>query len=340
MTMTKINWKPGTMLYPVPPAMISCGTMEKPNIMTAAWTGIICSEPAMTYVSIRPSRYSHEIISKTMEFVINLPTLQMVTAADYCGVKSGRDIDKFKETELTPAPCPEVSAPMIEESPVSIACKVKEIRNFGTHDMFLAEIVGISVDDKYLDESGKLWLEKTGLLAFAHGHYYTLGRNLGSFGFSVNKNRLAMMKKMAAVEVKVKEPKAAIEKTAEKEARPQSRASKFAKHTGNHWEKSRDTRNDKFDGKAKFNKARGEYSDKTDDKPKYNKSRCNREDKPRGEYNDRSRDNRWGKPGAERNDRFRSDRPRDDKPRSGSWESKSRNKSGSYKKRPSRPAAH
>lgn len=139
--MTKITWKPGTMLYPVPPAMISCGTTEHPNVMTAAWTGIINSEPPMTYVSIRPSRYSHGIIKESGEFVINLPTLSMVTAADFCGVKSGRDTDKFKEMELTPLPSSQVKAPQIAESPVSIECKVKEIHSFGSHDMFLAELL-------------------------------------------------------------------------------------------------------------------------------------------------------------------------------------------------------
>ncbi len=252
--MTKITWKAGTMLYPVPPAMISCGTLEHPNIMTAAWTGIISSEPPMTYVSIRPSRYSHGIIKESGEFVINLPTLAMVTAADFCGVKSGRDIDKFKETELTPAPCTQVRAPQIAESPVSIECKVKEIRNFGTHDMFLAEIVAVNVDDKYIDKDGKFWIEKTGLLAFAHGHYFTLGRNLGSFGFSVNKNRLAMMRKMERIEVKVKEPKVLIEKNAEKEARPYSKPSKFSKRHIRSKENSRLRLRGKFRGKNKFDK--------------------------------------------------------------------------------------
>ncbi len=186
--MTKITWKPGTLLAPVPPALISCGTVENPNVMTAAWTGIIASDPAMTYVSIRPSRYSHGLIKESGEFVINLTTLELVKAADWCGVKSGKNIDKFREMHLTAEKCATVSAPQIKEAPVSIECKVKSITNFGTHDMFLAEITAVDVDDKFIDESGKLWLEKAGLIAYVHGFYYTLGRKIGKFGFSVEKN--------------------------------------------------------------------------------------------------------------------------------------------------------
>ncbi len=192
--MAKITWKPGTLLAPVPPALISCGTVDKPNVMTAAWTGIISSDPVITYVSIRPSRFSHEIIKESGEFVINLPTAALVSAVDYCGVKSGRDIDKFKEMELTPGVSSKISAPQIMESPLSLECKVKSITNYGTHDMFLAEVVAVNVDDKYIDEKGKLCLEKAGLLAFAHAHYYTLGKCLGNFGFSVNKARLKKLK--------------------------------------------------------------------------------------------------------------------------------------------------
>ncbi len=185
--MTKITWKPGTLLAPVPPAMISCGTLEKPNVMTAAWTGIINSEPPMTYVSIRPSRYSHEIISKTKEFVINMTTLDLVKAADYCGVKSGRTVDKFKEMNLTAASSSVIKAPQIAQSPVSLECQVTAIHSFETHDMFLAKIVAVQVDDRYIDEAGKLWMEKMGLVAYAHGSYFTMGRLLGKFGFSVEK---------------------------------------------------------------------------------------------------------------------------------------------------------
>ncbi len=215
--MTKITWKPGTMLSPVPPAMISCGTVEKPNVMTAAWTGIIASEPAMTYVSIRPERHSHNIISESGEFVINLTTLPLVAAADFCGVKSGRNVDKFKEMKLTAAPCSQIKAPQIEEAPISMECKVKDIQHFGTHDMFLAEIVAVNVDDKYINEEGRLELEKAGLVAYVHGHYYTLGRKLGKFGFSVNKTKLKLSQKMGNIEVEIKPAKkSVIEKAASK----------------------------------------------------------------------------------------------------------------------------
>ena len=188
--MSKITWKAGTLLAPVPPALISCGTVDKPNVMTAAWTGIINSEPPMTYVSIRPSRFSHALIKQSGEFVINLTTLPLVEAADYCGVKSGRDTDKFAAMHLTPAPCAKISSPQIAESPLSLECKVKNIMSLGSHDMFVAEIVAVNVEEKFIDEKGHLDLEKAGLVAYSHGHYYTLGRNLGGFGFSVNKKRL------------------------------------------------------------------------------------------------------------------------------------------------------
>jgi len=216
--MTKINWKPGTMLSPLPPVMVSSGTVDKPNVMTVAWTGIISSDPVMTYVSIRPQRYSHDIIKENGEFVINLPTWKLVSAVDFCGVKSGKDIDKFKEMNLTAAACSNVKAPQIEECPVSIECKVKSITNYGVHDMFLAEVVGVNVDDKYIDEKGALDLEKAGILAYAHGKYYTLGRNLGSFGFSVNKNKLKEMQKMEKVTVEVKKNRAAASTDEQKKA--------------------------------------------------------------------------------------------------------------------------
>lgn len=187
--MTKINWKAGTLLGPIPPALISCGTVEKPNVMTAAWTGIINSDPPMTYVSIRPSRYSHKLISKTREFVINLPTLALAEITDWVGVKSGKDINKFKELNLKAEASHNVSAPQISQSPVSLECKVVDIQHFKTHDMFLAEIVSVCVDDRYIDKKGCLRLEKAGLLAYMHGFYYTLGRQLGKFGYSVEKGR-------------------------------------------------------------------------------------------------------------------------------------------------------
>lgn len=204
--MTKVTWKPGTMLSPLPPVLVSCGTSDKPNVMTVAWTGIICSDPVLTYVSIRPSRHSYNIIKESGEFVINLPTWKMVSAVDFCGVRSGKDMDKFKETGLTPVPCTQLSAPQIDEAPVSIECKLKSVTAYGTHDMFLAEVVAVNVDENYIDENGALNLEKAGLLAFAHGKYYSLGRQLGTFGFSVNKAMLKQKQKLASLEVVEKKP--------------------------------------------------------------------------------------------------------------------------------------
>jgi len=193
--MAKISWRAGTLLAPLPPALISSGTLDKPNVMTAAWTGIIASDPVLTYVSIRPSRFSHEIISKTKEFVINVPNLPLAKATDFCGVKSGRNIDKFKVCGLTAGKCDKISAPQIVETPISLECKVIDIKTFGTHDMFLAEIVGVNIDDKYINKNGALDVEKAGLIAYAHGFYYTLGRKLGKFGFSVEKKKTIKKRK-------------------------------------------------------------------------------------------------------------------------------------------------
>ena len=175
------------MLSPLPPALISCGSMDKPNVMTAAWTGIICTEPTLVYVSIRPSRYSNEIIRKTQEFVINVPSVKIAKAVDWCGVKSGRNVDKFKETGLTPIACSKVAAPQIKEAPISLECKVKQITSYGTHDMFLAEVVAVDVDDEYIGQKNELNLDKAELLAYAHGFYYALGKKIGKFGWSVEK---------------------------------------------------------------------------------------------------------------------------------------------------------
>lgn len=186
--MAKQSWKPGNMLYPVPAVMISCGREnEKPNIITVAWAGTICSTPAMVSVSIRPSRYSHQIIKETGEFVINLVTRDLVFATDYCGVKSGKDINKFKEMHLTPAYSKVIKAPGIEESPVNIECKVTEVKELGTHDMFIAEVVNVNVDEEYLDETGKFHLNSAGLVTYSHGEYFALGEKIGKFGYSVQK---------------------------------------------------------------------------------------------------------------------------------------------------------
>lgn len=185
--MGKITWKPGTMEYPLPAVLVSCGDESKSNVLTVAWTGIICTDPAMTYVSIRKERYSYNIIKDTKEFVINLTTKDLAYATDKAGVKSGKDIDKFELLNLTREKASIVSCPMVKESPVSIECKVEEIKELGSHDMFIAKIVAVNVDEKYLDETGKFDLEKCNLIAYSHGNYYTLGDNLGKFGFSVKK---------------------------------------------------------------------------------------------------------------------------------------------------------
>lgn len=185
---TKQFWKPGNMLYPVPAVMVSCQRpLEKPNIITIAWAGTICSDPAMVSISIRPSRYSYAIIKETGEFVINLTTGRLTRAADFCGVKSGRDVDKFQVLHLTPGRSRTVKAPCIAESPVNIECKVKEIIPLGTHDMFLSEVTAVGIDERYLDKKGKFHLSETGLTAYSHGEYYELGRCIGKFGYSVQR---------------------------------------------------------------------------------------------------------------------------------------------------------
>ncbi|SDA38055.1 NADH-FMN oxidoreductase RutF, flavin reductase (DIM6/NTAB) family [Lachnospiraceae bacterium G11] len=181
-------WKPGNMLYPVPAVMVSCGREgEKPNIITLAWVGNVCSDPVMLTISVRKNRYSYDIIKETGEFVVNLTNRELARACDWCGVKSGRDFDKYKEMGLTPSKSETVKAPGIAESPVSIECKVKDIVELGTHDMFVAEVTAVTVDDKYMDESGKFDLDTADLIAYSHGEYFTLGEKLGKFGFSVKK---------------------------------------------------------------------------------------------------------------------------------------------------------
>ena len=186
--MAKRQFSPGAMINPVPVVMVSCGDMQKPNIITIAWTGIINSDPPMTYVSIRKERYSHHIIEESGEFVINLVSEDLAFAADWCGVKSGRDFDKFKEQKLTPQASSVVSCPSIAESAVNIECKVKEIKELGSHDMFIAEIVNVSADEKIIDEKGAIRLDRAKLVAYNHGHYYPLKRDeIGRFGYSVMK---------------------------------------------------------------------------------------------------------------------------------------------------------
>lgn len=186
--MSKESWKPGNMLFPLPVVMVSSQREgEKPNIITVAWAGTICSEPAMLSVSIRKERHSYGIIKETGEFVVNLVTKPLVFATDYCGVKSGRDIDKFKEMKLTPQPSEIIKAPGILESPVNLECRVTEVKPLGSHDMFMAEIVNVSVDKEYTDEAGKFHLNDTGLVTYSHGEYFLLGEKIGKFGYSVKK---------------------------------------------------------------------------------------------------------------------------------------------------------
>lgn len=188
--MSKINFKPGNMLYPVPAVMVSCQRPdEKPNIITVAWAGTICSSPAMLSISVRKERYSHAIITQTKEFVVNLVTKELTYATDFCGVRSGKDVDKFKEMKLTPLKSKEIMAPGIKESPVNIECKVKQVIELGSHDLFIAEVVNVTVDDKYMDESGKFNLNSSGLVSYSHGEYFELGKKLGSFGYSVKKKK-------------------------------------------------------------------------------------------------------------------------------------------------------
>ena len=186
--MSKGYWKPGNMLYPVPAVMVSCGRKgEKPNIITVAWAGTVCSDPPMVSISVRKERYSYEIIRETGEFVINLVNRELVRAADYCGVKSGRDTDKFKEMGLTAQPSRYVGAPGIGESPVNLECRVTNRLELGSHDMFLARVEGVAIDGKYMDEKGKFHLNDSGLVSYSHGEYFELGKKLGSFGWSVRK---------------------------------------------------------------------------------------------------------------------------------------------------------
>ncbi len=187
--MSKISWKPGTMIYPLPAVLVTCGeSPEEWNMLTVAWTGTICSDPAMCYISVRPERFSYPIIRKQLEFTINLTTASMAKATDWAGVRSGKDFNKWKETGLTPIPGEKVKSPTIEESPLSIECRVKSITSLGSHDMFIAEVLNVRADDRYIDpETGRFSLEKSGIMAYCHGFYYELGNLLGNFGFSVRK---------------------------------------------------------------------------------------------------------------------------------------------------------
>ena len=192
--MSRRIWKSGTFIYPLPAVIVSSGTMEKSNIMTVAWTGIINTNPAMCYISVRPERYSYNLIKNQGEFVINLTNKSLAYATDWCGVKSGAKVDKFKEMNLTKEKAKFVKCPIIKESPVAIECKVKDIRELGSHHMFIAEILSIDADEKYIDEKGAFDISKCDLIAYSNGHYYNLGKKIGKFGFSVQKKSKAKSK--------------------------------------------------------------------------------------------------------------------------------------------------
>lgn len=187
--MGRVTWRGGALLAPVPPALVSCGTEEEPNVLTVAWTGILSTVPPRTYISVRPQRYSHGLIRAGGEFVINLCTEELVRAADFCGMYTGRKVDKLARTGLHAIPSTAVACPSIAESPLSLECRVFDVIPLGSHDMFLADIVAVTADDALLDKNGKLHLDRAGLAAYAHGEYFALGRKLGSFGFSAVKKK-------------------------------------------------------------------------------------------------------------------------------------------------------
>ena len=188
--MSREEWRPGNMLYPLPAVMVSVADKEgKPNIITVAWAGTVCTNPPMVSISVRPERYSYHCIEETGEFVINLTTKKLTYATDYCGVRSGRDVDKFKEMNLTAVPANKVSAPLIGESPVSLECKVKQTLPLGSHTMFVAEVVSVSVDQAYMDENKRFHLDWADPIVYSHGIYYELGKALGKFGYSVAKKK-------------------------------------------------------------------------------------------------------------------------------------------------------
>ncbi len=187
--MEKVSWKGGTLLSPVPAVLVSCGTVEKPTALTVAWTGIICSDPPRLYISVRPERNSYGIIKETGEFAVNMMPSGSVRALDYCGIKSGRNENKLEKRRLTAMPCGKISAPQIKESRISLECRVFDIQPQGSHDMFLADILAVNIDEDLLDEKGALKIEKAGLIAYAHGAYFALGKKIGTFGFSTKQKR-------------------------------------------------------------------------------------------------------------------------------------------------------
>lgn len=206
--MAKINFKPGNMLYPLPAVMVSCGDIDGvSNILTVAWTGTICTNPPMVYISVRPERHSYQMIRESGEFVLNLTTRQLVKATDYCGVRSGRTQNKWSDCHLTPVSADTVKCPMIGESPVNIECKVVQVLEPGSHHVFIANVTAVHVDDRYLDEKGTFHLNKSGLMAYSHGTYFDLGKALGTFGYSVRKKSSASSKNKSKKSVRQKTAK-------------------------------------------------------------------------------------------------------------------------------------
>lgn len=185
--MARQVWKGSTLLNPEPPVLVSCGPADHPNLITVGWCGTICTQPPMVSISVRPERYSHGLICDSGEFVINLPTESLTHAVDWCGVKSGRDVDKFREMKLSALPAAQVGTVLLEQSPVNLECKVTQRIPLGSHDLFLAEVVAVDVDESLLDENGKLCLNRAKLIVYSHGDYLALGRRLGKFGYSVRK---------------------------------------------------------------------------------------------------------------------------------------------------------
>ena len=214
--MAKQTWKPGNMIYPLPAVMVSTADKEgNSNILTVAWTGTVCTNPPMAYISVRPERYSYHMIKESGEFVINLTTKKLAHATDYCGVRSGRDVDKWKECRLTKGSASSLKyAPVIEEAPVNIECRVKSIQELGSHHMFLAKVTAVQVDEAYMDEKGKFDLNRTGLIAYSHGEYLDLGKKLGTFGYSVRKKETARKSKAAGSRNNVKKKRTAARRKA------------------------------------------------------------------------------------------------------------------------------
>ncbi len=187
--MSKQIWKPGNMIYPLPAVMVSVTDGKgNDNILTVAWTGTVCTNPPMAYISVRPERYSYKMIKETGEFVINLTTKELVKATDYCGVKSGKDVDKFKMMKLTKEAADYIQAPMIAESPVNIECRVRDIKSYGSHDMFISDVLAVHADDRYMNESGRFDLSMAEPIIYSHGEYYVTGEKLGTFGYSIKKH--------------------------------------------------------------------------------------------------------------------------------------------------------